>query len=452
MVGQFSRIIYRTYGKFTSSVRNTLSKEAVPRNKFVQRWYSSDTPSSALENCNIGTIGHVDHGKTTLTAAITKYCSAKGTSKYIPYEDIDHAPQEKSRGITINIYHVGYQTNKRRYAHTDCPGHADFIKNMIAGTSQMDGAILVVAATDGEMPQTREHVLLAKQIGVKKIVVFLNKADIVDKLVIELVELEIRDLLARYGFDEEKTPVIAGSALLALNGDKSEYGEPSIQKLLDSLDEYVEPPSRDIASPFYMPVDNILSIKGRGTVIVGTVKRGTIKKRNSGVLMGYNQTISANVGDIQIFHKSVDQAVAGDHCGILLKNIKNENLRRGLVFCPPNSVSLNNYFEAELYLLTEEEANSTVKPIASKFCEVAFSDTWSTLCRIDLPEERAMLMPGEHATVRVVFYYKMPVLLGQKFTIRIHKEATAAIGVITNIKTPIPYIHPRKLATTAVPE
>lgn len=407
-------------------------KRETPWRKCVPtRLYSTE----GLINVNVGTIGHVDHGKTTLTAALTKYCEKQGKSKYVSYEDIDHAPAEMSRGITINIYHVGYKTEKRHYSHTDCPGHADFIKNMISGTSQMDGVILVVAATDGEMPQTREHLLLAKEIGLKEVVVFINKADLVDKDVLELVELEIRDLLQKYGYDEVNSPVIHGSALLALRGDNSEYGEPSIQKLLDALDEYIHPPERDETSPFFFPLDNILGIKGRGTVIVGTLKRGTIKKRDKGVLLGYNKEMKALVNDIQIFHKSVDQVVAGDHCGLLLKNIKKDDVRRGMVFCAENSVKLNNHVEAEIYLLTQSEANCNVPTIASKFTGPAFLDSWSSVCRVNLPPGKSMIMPGENSTVTVVFAQKMPLLTGQRFTIRMHNEkVTIALGIIKNIK------------------
>lgn len=404
-----------------------------------------------LENCNVGTIGHVDHGKTTLTAAITKYASKKGKSQYISYDKIDQAPQEKSRGITINIAHVGYRTNKRRYSHTDCPGHADFIKNMISGTTQMDGAILVVAATDGQMPQTKEHVQLAQHIGIKKIVVFVNKADLVDNEVLELVELEIRDLLNLYGLDGDKTPFVIGSALLALEEDQSEIGEPAIQKLLDTLDEYFEVPVRDATSPFYMPIDNVLPVAGRGTVIVGTLKQGTIAKKSTGSIMGFNEEKKTAVSDIQMFHKSVDKAVAGDNCGVLVRGVKTNDVRKGMIFCADKAFKMANHCEAELYLLSEQEGGRP-KPIVSKYCQVAYCETWFSLIRVDLPENVDMLMPGEHATVKVTFLFKMPFLKGQRFTIRENTKQTVATGVITRVIAATPNLQPGQLAKIKLPE
>ena len=264
----------------------------------------------------------VDHGKTTLTAAITKVLEKDGLANYISYDQIDRAPEEKTRGITINAAHIGYSTKKRSYAHTDCPGHADYVKNMISGASQMDGAILVVAATDGQMPQTREHLLLAKQVGIDKIVVFINKADQVDHEVLELVEIEIRELLCDFGFDGGNCPVICGSALQALNGETSEIGEPSIKKLLDSVDEYIPTPVRDLKSPFLLPIDNAFTVPGRGTVVVGTLKKGTIIKNSESDLLGFDENIRTTVSDIQIFKKSVPKALAGDNVGALLRGVK----------------------------------------------------------------------------------------------------------------------------------
>lgn len=264
----------------------------------------------------------VDHGKTTLTAAITKVLEKEGLANYISYDQIDRAPEEKTRGITINAAHIGYSTKKRSYAHTDCPGHADYVKNMISGASQMDGAILVVAATDGQMPQTREHLLLAKQVGIDKIVVYINKADQVDSEVLELVEIEIRELLCDFGFDGGNCPVICGSALQALNGESSEIGEPSIRKLLDSVDEYIPTPVRDLKSPFLLPIDNAFTVPGRGTVVVGTLKKGTILKNAESDLLGFDENIKTTVSDIQIFKKSVPKALAGDNVGALLRGVK----------------------------------------------------------------------------------------------------------------------------------
>lgn len=260
---------------------------------------------------NVGTIGHVDHGKTTLTAAITKILQKDGLAKYVSYDEIDKAPEERARGITINAAHVGYSTKTRHYAHTDCPGHADYIKNMIAGASQMDGAILVVAATDGQMPQTREHLLLAKQVGVKHVVVYINKADVVDNEVLELVDLEVRELLDDFGFESENCPVIWGSALRALKGDASDIGEPSVRKLLDACDTYIPKPERDVKSPFVLPIDNTFSVSGRGTVVVGTLAVGTIKKNAESELLGFEKQIKTVVTDIQVFKKSVQTVNIG---------------------------------------------------------------------------------------------------------------------------------------------
>ncbi|XKL61184.1 hypothetical protein PGB90_008241 [Kerria lacca] len=449
----FSSPIIRIIPKLpiVNNVSNEQLKTLLPKiNSISIKFYTNKNESfeknNTSVNCNVGTIGHIDHGKTTLTSAITKYAAKSGNSKFVSYEDIDHAPEEKSRGITINIYHVGYNTHKRRYAHTDCPGHADFIKNMITGTSQMDGAILVVAATDGVMPQTREHLLLAKQIGIKKLVVYLNKADLVDKDILELVEVEVRETLIKYGYNGMDIPFVVGSALLALQGEQSELGEPSIQKLLDTLDDYIEIPCRDLTLPFYMPSDNILSIVGRGTIIIGTVKQGIIHKRSYASLMGYNDEYKCTVSEIQIFHKSVERAYAGDHCGILIKGIKIKELRRGLVLCAEKSVNLNNYFEAELYLLNKNEANCLIKPLVSNSLLTMYCDSWLTACRIDLPSDLKMLMPGEHSIVKLVILQKMPILLGQRFTIRQQfSNETIATGLITKIKEVIPFIHYKKI-------
>ncbi|CAH1405837.1 unnamed protein product [Nezara viridula] len=280
---------------------------------------------------NIGTIGHVDHGKTTLTAAITKITSKAGLSKFISYDEIDRAPEEKARGITINASHIGYSSKLRHYAHTDCPGHADYIKNMISGASQMDGAILVVAASEGPMPQTREHLLLARQVGVKKIVLYINKCDLVDNDVWELVELEMREMLSDFGFDGG-APVVFGSATKALNGDTSPIGEDSIWRLLDAIDSYIPNPSRDYTSPFLLPIDNSFTVPGRGTVVVGTLKRGIVKKNCEADLLGFDVKLSTTVSDIQVFKKSVPSANAGENVGILLRGIKNDSVAKGAAF------------------------------------------------------------------------------------------------------------------------
>lgn len=326
------------------------------------------------KHINVGTIGHVDHGKTTLTAAITKILQKDGLANYVSYDQIDKAPEEKARGITINAAHIGYSTKKRKYAHTDCPGHADYIKNMISGASQMDGAILVVAATDGQMPQTREHLLLAKQVGVTKIVVYVNKADLVDKEVLELVELEIRELLEDFGFDGANAPVIFGSALDALNGKDTEIGEQSVHKLLNTLDEYIPDPKRDLKSPFLVPIDNAFSVPGRGTVVVGTLSQGVVKKNDQAELLGFDQQFKTVVSDIQVFKKSVPQAIAGENVGILLRGLKLKDVERGMLLSAPGNQTLSNRFRGNVYFLSKSEGGRS-KPIVSKYCQQLFSKT-----------------------------------------------------------------------------
>lgn len=452
MTGTFFRLLYsRSCSIVSATAHQSTYSRYVFNCKIFKCHYSAASSAEPLVNCNVGTIGHIDHGKTTLTAAITKYAAKKGRSKYISYDKIDQAPQEKARGITINICHVGYKTAKRRYSHTDCPGHADFVKNMISGTTQMDGAIVVVAATDGQMPQTREHLLLAKQIGVKKLVVFINKADLVDKDVLELVEMEMRDLLATYEFDEKNTPFIIGSALLALDEDTSPYGEPAIQQLLDALDEHFDVPIRDITAPFYMPIDNVLPVGGRGTVIVGTIKQGTITKKSPGVIMGFNEEKKSIVSDIQVFHQSVDKAVAGDNVGLLMRGVKTDDVEKGQVFCAERSFLMANFCEAQIYLLSEKEGGRS-KPITSKYLQMAYIETWNSMCRIDLPKEIDMLMPGDHSTVTVLFLFKMPFLKGQKFTIREKTKQTVASGIITRVIAATPNLKSQNLSSMTLPD
>ncbi|CAB3380070.1 Hypothetical predicted protein [Cloeon dipterum] len=380
------------------------------------------------QHCNVGTIGHVDHGKTTLTAAITKIMEQKGQSKYTSYDDIDSAPEEKSRGITINIAHVYYQTSLRHYAHTDCPGHADYVKNMISGTSQMDCAILLVAATDGQMPQTVEHLLLAKQIGIQHIVVFINKADLVDKDTLELVELEIRELLSDFGFDGNDCPVIFGSALKALKGEETEYGVPSVHRLMDALDKYVPTPVRDYTSPFEMPIDNVFSVPGRGTVVTGTIKKGTIKKGDDAVVLGFNEEHKTQASGLQVFKKNVEVAVAGDNVGVLVKNLKVATLEKGMLLCARNSKKISNHYVANIYFLTKGEGGRS-KPIIGKYIQQMFSATWNCAVRIDLKEGQDMFMPGQHGQVLLTLIKKMVMSDGQSFTVR-ENNKTVATGTI----------------------
>lgn len=379
---------------------------------------------------NIGTIGHVDHGKTTLTAAITKITSKAGLSKFISYDEIDRAPEEKARGITINASHIGYSTKLRHYAHTDCPGHADYIKNMISGASQMDGAILVVAASEGPMPQTREHLLLARQVGIKKIVLYINKCDLVDNDVCELVELEMKEMLSDFGFDEG-SPVIFGSATKALNGDTDPLGEDSIWRLLNAVDSYIPNPTRDYTSPFLLPIDNSFTVAGRGTVVVGTIKRGIIKKNCEAELLGFDVKLKTTVSDIQVFKKSVPSANAGENVGILLRSIKNDLVSKGMLLCEAGSQTLSNNYEATVYFLSRAEGGRS-KPIISKYIQQMFSDTWNLTCRIDLRPEVPMVMPGEHATVTLILLKKTIMSPGQCFTIR-ENNCTVATGMITKV-------------------
>ena len=400
-------------------------------------------------NLNVGTIGHVDHGKTTLTAAITKVLSERGAAKFFSYDMIDRAAEEKARGITINICHVGYESRTRKYSHTDCPGHADYIKNMISGASQMDGAILLIAADDGAMPQTREHLLLARQVGVKKIVVFVNKADKVDEEMVELVTMEALELLEQFGYSGA-SPVVVGSAKLALEGDTSEFGVPSILKLIDTLDTWIELPERDTASPFLMPIDNVVSITGRGTVVVGTIKQGVLAKDMPVQLVGFGHLISSSVGGIQRFKEDVTQAVAGDHVGVNLRKVKISVAQKGMLVVKPGSVKPTNHFEAVCYFLTKSEGGRH-KPVLSGYIQMLFVDTWSTAFRLDIPpSEGDMILPGDQATVKLSVLKNMPLFEGQKFTLRENK-LTVASGIITKIFDPIPTDARTKLVKLKIP-
>ncbi|KAK0173355.1 hypothetical protein PV328_006568 [Microctonus aethiopoides] len=416
--------------------------------------FSSRTDQNEDEEkiCNIGTIGHVDHGKTTLTAAITKVIAEEfKTCKYVSFDEIDKAPEEKARGITINIAHVGYSTKLRRYAHTDCPGHADFIKNMMSGASQMDGAILLVAADDGPMPQTREHLLLAKQLGVKYIVVFINKADVVDEELLDLVEIEVRELLTEFEYDGLETPCIRGSALLALKGDQSEYGVPSIIRLMNAVDSFIPIPERDYKSPFLLPIDNIMNIPGRGTVVVGTLKRGIMKKNAPADLLGFDNDTRTSVSDIQIFRKSVPQAVAGENIGVLLRGVKYTSVFRGMMLCQKDSLQSSNHFEAQMYLMHTDEGGRRRPLPAFGHCTPVYSATWSVQCRFDLmlEDDSGMLMPGEQCKTKLSLVRRMPMVIGQSFTIREGRN-TIATGIVTKILKPL-LINKRKLNELIVP-
>ena len=382
-----------------------------------------------LEHCNIGTIGHIDHGKTTLTAAITRVLQEDGTATFMKYDEIDRAPEEKARGITINACHVNYMTQKRHYAHTDCPGHIDYIKNMITGTSQMDGVILVIAATDGSMPQTREHILLAKQIGVKTIVVYINKADAVDDELLELVELEARELLEEHGYDGEKTAVISGSALCALNNTNSDIGEKSIKKLLVALDENVVVPVRDKSGPFYIPIESSVSVPGRGTVVIGTLLQGTMNVGKPVAVIGYGNDIKTTLIDIQMFHKSVSTATAGENVGALIRGVKRELIQRGMYLCEPGSLKQFDQFKAKIYVRSKAEGGRS-KPITNQYIAQMFIDTWDLACCILLNEDQPMVMPGETADITILLRKPMVIKPGTRFMVREHK-ALCITGVVT---------------------
>ncbi|XP_060636516.2 elongation factor Tu, mitochondrial [Anolis sagrei] len=391
----------------------------------AKKVYVRDKP-----HVNVGTIGHVDHGKTTLTAAITKILSEAGAAKFKKYEEIDNAPEEKNRGITINASHVEYSTPNRHYAHTDCPGHADYVKNMITGTAPLDGCILVVAATDGQMPQTREHLLLAKQIGVKYVVVYINKADAVDDSeMLDLVELEIRELLTEFGYDGEKTPVIVGSALCALEQRNPEMGLNSIMKLLDAVDTYIPLPQRELDKPFLLPIEHVYSIPGRGTVVTGTLERGIVKKGDECEFLGHSRHVRSVVTGVEMFHKQLERAEAGDNLGALVRGLKREEIRRGMVMCKPGSIQPHQKVEAQVYILSKDEGGRH-KPFVSNFTPVMFSLTWDMACRIELPAGKEMVMPGEDTSLLLILRQPMVLEEGQRFTLR-DGSKTIGTGVVT---------------------
>jgi len=396
---------------------------ATPSEKKV---YKRDKP-----HCNVGTIGHVDHGKTTLTAAISKVLAAQKLAKLKKFEEIDNAPEERARGITINVAHIEYSTANRHYGHTDCPGHADDIKNMITGCSQMDGAILVVAATDGSMPQTREHLLLAKQIGINHIVVYINKADSADKEMLELVEMEIRELMTNMGFDGDNVPVITGSALYALEGKEDALGKESVKKLLEAVDSYIPTPQRELDKPFLLPVENVYSIPGRGTVVTGRLERGVIKKGLECEVIGYNQQFKSTVTGVEMFHQTLEEAQAGDQLGALLRGIKRDDIRRGMVIAKPGTVKAHDHCEVQVYILTKEEGG-TAKPFTNHFQFVMFSRTFDCPAHVLVLDGKDMVMPGEDAKLKLQLNKPMVMEQGQRFTVRVSGQ-TLGTGVVTNI-------------------
>jgi elongation factor Tu len=381
---------------------------------------------------NIGTIGHVDHGKTTLTAAITKVLAAKGQAEFKSFDQIDNAPEERERGITIATAHVEYETEHRHYAHVDCPGHADYVKNMITGAAQMDGAILVVSAADGPMPQTREHILLARQVGVPYIVVFLNKADMVDdEELIELVELEIRELLSAYDFPGDDIPIVKGSALKGLEGDPGELGEQSILKLMEAVDSYIPEPERAIDKPFIMPVEDVFSISGRGTVATGRVERGIIKVGEEVEIVGIRPTQKTTVTGVEMFRKLLDEGRAGDNIGALLRGVKREEIERGQVLAKPGSITPHTKFKAEAYVLTKEEGGRHT-PFFNGYRPQFYFRTTDVTGVVDLPAGTEMVMPGDNVAVTVNLITPIAMDEGLRFAIR-EGGRTVGAGVVSAI-------------------
>ena len=381
---------------------------------------------------NVGTIGHVDHGKTTLTAALTKVLAAKYGGEVRAYDQIDNAPEERERGITIATSHVEYQSEKRHYAHVDCPGHADYVKNMITGAAQMDGAILVVSAADGPMPQTREHILLARQVGVPYIVVYLNKADMVDdKELLELVQEEIRDLLKKYNFPGDKTPIIVGSALKALEGDKSDLGEPSIVKLAEALDTYIPQPKRAIDGAFLMPIEDVFSISGRGTVVTGRIERGIVKVGDEVEIVGVKPTKKTIVTGVEMFRKLLDQGEAGDNVGVLLRGVERTDVERGQVLAKPGSITPHTKFEAEVYVLTKEEGGRHT-PFFTGYRPQFYFRTTDVTGSCDLPSGTEMVMPGDNIKMTVTLIAPIAMEEGLRFAIR-EGGRTVGAGVVAKV-------------------
>ena len=381
---------------------------------------------------NVGTIGHVDHGKTTLTAAITTILSKKFGGEAKAYDQIDSAPEEKARGITINTAHVEYETANRHYAHVDCPGHADYIKNMITGAAQMDGAILVVSAADGPMPQTREHILLARQVGVPYIIVYMNKADMVDDAeLLELVEMEVRELLSKYDFPGDDTPIIIGSALKALEGDQSDIGEPSIFKLAAALDSYIPQPERAIDGAFLMPVEDVFSISGRGTVVTGRIERGIVKVGDEIEIIGLKATIKTTCTGVEMFRKLLDQGQAGDNVGVLLRGTKREDVERGQVLAKPGSINPHTKFTAEIYVLSKEEGGRHT-PFFNGYRPQFYFRTTDVTGSVELPAGTEMVMPGDNVSITVALIQPIAMEEGLRFAIR-EGGRTVGAGVVAKI-------------------
>ena len=394
-----------------------MSKEKFERNK---------------PHVNVGTIGHVDHGKTTLTAALTKVMGEKHGGEFKAYDQIDNAPEEKARGITIATAHVEYESEKRHYAHVDCPGHADYVKNMITGAAQMDGAVLVCSAADGPMPQTREHILLARQVGVPHIVVYLNKADQVDdKELTDLVEMEIRELLTKYDFPGDKVPIITGSALKAIEGDTSDIGVPSIEKLIEAMDSFIPVPDRPIDGKFLMPIEDVFSISGRGTVVTGRIERGKVNVGDDMEIVGIRDTAKTTCTGVEMFRKLLDEGVAGDNVGVLLRGTKREEVERGQVLCIPGSVKPHTKFECEIYVLSKDEGGRHT-PFFTKYRPQFYFRTTDVTGAIELPKDVEMVMPGDNVKMTVQLITPIAMEESLKFAIR-EGGKTVGAGVVTKI-------------------
>ncbi|CAD6890009.1 unnamed protein product [Tilletia caries] len=434
----------RAQSSLSSAARNVRARASVaaPKLLFGQlRTYAAEAGGKFVRDkphMNIGTIGHVDHGKTTLTAAITKVLSeASGKGKFVDYASIDKAPEEKARGITISTAHVEYETANRHYAHVDCPGHADYIRNMITGAAQMDGAIIVVSATDGQMPQTREHLLLAKQVGIKKLVIFVNKVDQVDDPeMLELVDMEMRELLGTYSFDGENTPIIHGSALAALEGKTPEIGKEAILKLMDSVDAWLEMPPRDLDKPFLMPVEDVFSISGRGTVVTGRVERGTITKGSEIEILGLGNSLKTTLTGIEMFHKELDRGEAGDNMGALLRGVKREQVKRGQVLIFPGSIKPIKKFQAQVYVLTKEEGGRYT-PFTNNYRPQLFirtSDVTVSLTHLPgtVDADEKMVMPGDNIELVGELVHDIALEEGSRFTLR-EGGKTVGTGIVTKL-------------------
>mmetsp|Transcript_36401 Transcript_36401/g.79616 ORF Transcript_36401/g.79616 Transcript_36401/m.79616 type:complete len:424 (-) Transcript_36401:288-1559(-) len=397
----------------------------------VYRNFATAVYERTKPHLNIGTIGHVDHGKTTLTAAITKCQADLGRAEFKGYDQIDRAPEEKKRGITINQAHVEYETETRHYGHVDCPGHADYVKNMITGAAQMDGAILVVSAYDGPMPQTREHILLSRQIGVPRLVVFLNKMDMCEDMeLVELVELELREMLDMYQFPGDETPFIRGSATKALAGDTGEYGVPAIKKLMEAVDSFIPEPARDVDKTFLMAVESVMSITGKGTVATGRIERGVVKAGDGIEVVGLkDKPQKASVAGIEMFHKTLNQGQAGDQCGIMLKGLKKTDISRGQVICVPGSMKTYKNFEADIYVLKEEEGGRK-KPFFTKYRPQAFIRTGTVTVDVTLPDNVEMAMPGDSLKISLNLEKPMALEEGLRFALR-EGGLTVGSGIVT---------------------